>query len=48
MSGKPTAAAAGKIDVGGDLTVHRLAYGAMRITGQGIWGCRATSASSRR
>ncbi|HEX5114660.1 MAG TPA: aldo/keto reductase [Pseudonocardiaceae bacterium] len=29
---------AGTIDVGGDLTVHRLGYGAMRITGTGIWG----------
>jgi pyridoxine 4-dehydrogenase len=38
MSGRPTAAAAGKIDVGGDLTVNRLGFGAMRITGQGIWG----------
>ncbi len=34
----PTAAAAGTIDVGGDLTVNRLGYGAMRITGPGIWG----------
>ncbi len=33
-----TAAAAGTIDVGGDLTVNRLGFGAMRITGQGIWG----------
>jgi pyridoxine 4-dehydrogenase len=33
-----TLAAAGTIDVGGDLTVHRLGYGAMRITGDGIWG----------
>jgi aryl-alcohol dehydrogenase-like predicted oxidoreductase len=32
------AATAGTIDVGGDLTVNRLGYGAMRITGQGIWG----------
>jgi aryl-alcohol dehydrogenase-like predicted oxidoreductase len=32
------AAQAGTIDVGGDLTVHRLGYGAMRITGNGIWG----------
>ncbi|MDQ1432926.1 MAG: pyridoxine 4-dehydrogenase [Actinomycetota bacterium] len=32
------AGAAGTIDVGGDLTVHRLGYGAMRITGPGIWG----------
>ena len=38
MNGRPTAAAAGKIDVGGDLTVNRLGFGAMRITGQGIWG----------
>jgi pyridoxine 4-dehydrogenase len=32
------AATAGTIDVGGDLTVNRLGFGAMRITGQGIWG----------
>ena len=35
----PTSAAhAGILDLGGDLTVHRLGYGAMRITGDGIWG----------
>ena len=33
-----SAAAAGSITIGGDLTVNRLGYGAMRITGQGIWG----------
>jgi pyridoxine 4-dehydrogenase len=33
-----TAGAAGTIDVGGDLTVNRLGFGAMRITGPGIWG----------
>ena len=38
MSTQPTAAAAGTIDVGGDLTVNRLGFGAMRITGRGIWG----------
>ena len=38
MNGRPTATAAGKIDVGGDLTVNRLGFGAMRITGPGIWG----------
>lgn len=32
------AAAAGTIDVGGDLRVHRLGYGAMRLTGPQIWG----------
>jgi aryl-alcohol dehydrogenase-like predicted oxidoreductase len=32
------ASLAGTIDVGGDLTVNRLGFGAMRITGEGIWG----------
>src|SRR6266540_5712287 len=37
--GKPMhAGMAGTIDVGGDLTVNRLGFGAMRITGDGIWG----------
>jgi pyridoxine 4-dehydrogenase len=34
----PDAAAAGTIDIGGDLTVNRLGFGAMRVTGDGIWG----------
>ena len=38
MNAQPTAAAAGTIDVGGDLTVNRLGFGAMRITGPGVWG----------
>jgi aryl-alcohol dehydrogenase-like predicted oxidoreductase len=29
---------AGTIDVGGDVTVNRLGFGAMRITGDGSWG----------
>ena len=33
-----TAAAAGTIDIGGDITVNRLGFGAMRITGRGVWG----------
>jgi pyridoxine 4-dehydrogenase len=32
------AAQAGTLTLGGDLTVNRLGYGAMRITGKGIWG----------
>jgi pyridoxine 4-dehydrogenase len=32
------AVAAGTFTLGGDLTVNRLGYGAMRITGKGIWG----------
>ena len=31
-------AASGTFRIGGDLEVHRLGYGAMRITGQGVWG----------
>jgi pyridoxine 4-dehydrogenase len=38
MAGQPDASSAGVIDVGGDLTVNRMGFGAMRITGQGIWG----------
>ena len=33
-----TAAAAGTIMIGGDMTVNRLGYGAMRIVGKGVWG----------
>jgi aryl-alcohol dehydrogenase-like predicted oxidoreductase len=33
-----TAASSGSFVLGGDLSVHRLGYGAMRITGKGIWG----------
>jgi aryl-alcohol dehydrogenase-like predicted oxidoreductase len=32
------AAAAGRITLGGDMTVNRLGFGAMRVTGAGIWG----------
>lgn len=34
----PLAAAAGTITLGGDLTVNRMGFGAMRLTGKGIWG----------
>ncbi len=37
-SQKPSASAAGTITLGGELTVNRMGYGAMRITGEGIWG----------
>ena len=32
------AAASGSFTLGGDLSIHRLGFGAMRITGPGIWG----------
>jgi aryl-alcohol dehydrogenase-like predicted oxidoreductase len=38
MTGPDGAAAAGTIEIGGDLVVNRLGFGAMRITGNGIWG----------
>ena len=34
----PTATSSGTIELGGDLTVNRLGFGAMRITGKGVWG----------
>ncbi len=34
----PLAAAAGSITIGDDLTVNRMGFGAMRLTGRGIWG----------
>ena len=34
----PDATAAGTFSIGGDLEVHRLGFGAMRVTGEGIWG----------
>ena len=36
--GSSSAAAAGEITIGGDMRVNRLGFGAMRITGAGIWG----------
>jgi pyridoxine 4-dehydrogenase len=33
-----SAKAAGNISLGGEIYVHRLGYGAMRLTGEGIWG----------
>ena len=32
------AAASGQFHIGNDLRVHRLGFGAMRITGEGVWG----------
>jgi aryl-alcohol dehydrogenase-like predicted oxidoreductase len=38
MTTQPVAQASGTFIIGGDLTVNRLGFGAMRITGQGVWG----------
>jgi pyridoxine 4-dehydrogenase len=37
MSSQTPASAAGTFTLGGDMTVNRLGFGAMRITGKGIW-----------
>ncbi|GGD84890.1 aldo/keto reductase [Paenibacillus nasutitermitis] len=37
MSNQP-AAASGTFSIGGDLPINRLGYGAMQITGPGVWG----------
>jgi pyridoxine 4-dehydrogenase len=34
----PSERSAGTITLGGELTIHRLGYGAMRLTGSGVWG----------
>jgi len=41
-----SAAAASTFTIGGDLTVHRMGYGAMRITGAGVWGPPADKIAS--
>jgi len=43
-----SAAASGEFMIGGDLRVTRLGFGAMRITGKGIWGQPADPAEARR
>jgi aryl-alcohol dehydrogenase-like predicted oxidoreductase len=46
MADQPTATAAGTLTLGGDLIVNRLGFGAMRITGKGIWGPPADHATA--
>jgi aryl-alcohol dehydrogenase-like predicted oxidoreductase len=47
-SGRAPAAAAGTLKIGDDLTVNRMGFGAMRITGQGIWGEPKDAVEARR
>jgi pyridoxine 4-dehydrogenase len=42
------ASKSGTFEIGGDLTVNRLGFGAMRVTGRGIWGDPADHAESIR
>jgi len=41
-----SAAAAGTFAIDGDLTVNRMGYGAMRITGPGVWGAPADKSAA--
>lgn len=38
MSNQISASLSGPFKLGGDIAIHRLGFGAMRITGKGIWG----------
>lgn len=38
MTTQNVAQASGTFTIGGDLTVNRLGFGAMRLTGKGVWG----------
>jgi len=42
------AAKSGSFKVGGDIKINRLGFGAMRITGAGIWGPPADRAEALR
>ncbi|MGB7547853.1 MAG: aldo/keto reductase, partial [Terracidiphilus sp.] len=44
----PSASASGTFLLGGDLAVHRLGYGTMRLVGEGAWGEPADPAEARR
>ena len=44
----PSATASGTFQIGGDLPVHRLGYGTMRLVGEGAWGEPADPAEAHR
>lgn len=44
----PNAIQSGEFKIGGEIAVHRLGFGAMRITGPGIWGEPADRAEALR
>ena len=48
MSSQINAKASGTFKIGGGLEIHRLGFGAMRITGKGVWGDPTDRAESLR
>jgi aryl-alcohol dehydrogenase-like predicted oxidoreductase len=47
-SASPSASLSGSFLIGGDLPVHRLGYGTMRLVGEGAWGEPADPAEAKR
>jgi len=45
---QPNAAKSGTFKIGGEIEIHRLGFGAMRVTGSGIWGEPADRAEATR
>lgn len=45
---EPDAAVSGTFRIGGDLPVHRLGYGTMRLVGEGAWGEPADAGEAKR
>lgn len=45
---QPNAAKSGTFKIGGEIEIHRLGFGAMRVTGRGIWGEPADRAEAIR
>ena len=46
--GTPSASASGTFSIAGDLPVHRLGYGTMRLVGEGAWGEPQDAVEARR
>lgn len=48
MDMAPSASLSGTFQIGGDLAIHRLGYGTMRLVGEGAWGEPADPAEAKR
>ena len=48
MTSTPSARASGTFRIGGEIEINRLGFGAMRITGKGVWGPPADRAEALR
>lgn len=48
MTSSPNAASSGSFRIGGEIEINRLGFGAMRVTGKGVWGPPADRAEALR